>query len=329
MPKTLRNVYFKNLTFEKLIQAHERAIKGKRNKKDMILFVRDLETNVSKLMDELISGEYKLGKYRVFKIYEPKERIIMALPYRDRIVHQWYVEEFIKPIFVPRLIKDTYACIDSRGAHACYKQTQKYMRRMKNKYGSYYILKGDIKKYFYSINKDILFNILIKTIKDEHLIDLTKKLIYDDGNDKGIPIGNYTSQYFANIYLGELDNYIKKELHIKYYCRYLDDFVILLPTKEECVIALNKIRIFLKQKLDLELNQKTRYFPNKFGCNFWGYIIHEYYILLRRRCIKNIKRKLRNNDLELKNFYGHLKHANCFGFIEWVNIEINKKKNSK
>ena len=203
------------------------------------------------------------------------------------------------------------------------------MRRMKNKYGSYYILKGDIKKYFYSINKDILFNILIKTIKDEHLIDLTKKLIYDDGNDKGIPIGNYTSQYFANIYLGELDNYIKKELHIKYYCRYLDDFVILLPTKEECIIALNKIRIFLKQKLDLELNQKTRYFPNKFGCNFCGYIIHEYYILLRRRCIKNIKRKLRNNDLELKNFYGHLKHANCFGFIEWVNIEINKKKNSK
>ena len=114
MPKTLRNVYFKNLTFEKLIQAHERAIKGKRNKKDMILFVRDLETNVSKLMDELITGEYKLGKYRVFKIYEPKERIIMALPYRDKIVHQWYVEEFIKPIFVPRLIKDTYACIDSR-----------------------------------------------------------------------------------------------------------------------------------------------------------------------------------------------------------------------
>ena len=86
MPKTLRNVYFKNLTFEKLIQAHERAIKGKRNKKDMILFVRDLETNVSKLMDELISGEYKLGKYRVFKIYEPKERIIFRLPYYpDRI----------------------------------------------------------------------------------------------------------------------------------------------------------------------------------------------------------------------------------------------------
>ena len=170
-----------------------------------------------KLLKSFKEGTFTTSKYKTFKIYEPKERIIMALPYRDRIVHQWYVEEFIKPIFVPRLIKDTYACIDSRGAHACYKQTQKYMRRMKNKYGSYYILKGDIKKYFYSINKDILFHILIKTIKDEHLIDLTKKLIYDDGNDKGIPIGNYTSQYFANIYLGELDNYIKKELHIKYY----------------------------------------------------------------------------------------------------------------
>ena len=162
MPKTLRNVYFKKLSFEKLIEAHYRAILGKRNKRETLLFEEDLETNIANLYDDLITGNYKTGKYRDFYVYEPKKRLIKSLPYRDRIVHQWYVEEFIKPIYVPRFIKDTYACIENRGTHLCSKVTQKYMRKMKKKYGSYYILKADIKKYFYSINKDILFNILKK-----------------------------------------------------------------------------------------------------------------------------------------------------------------------
>ena len=334
MPKTIRNVFYDKLTFINLVKAHYRAVLGKRNKREILLYEQDLETNISNILYLLQTNTYKLGKYREFKIYEPKERTIKSLPYKDRVVHQWYVYEFIKPYFVKRFIKDTYACIDGRGTHLCSRVAQKYMKRMYYKYGrDYYIIKGDIKKYFYSIDKDILYNILAKSIKDKDLLKLTKILIYDNDDPKGIPIGNYTSQYYANIYLNELDHYIKDELKIKYYLRYMDDFCIYLPTKDECIEVLNKIKLFLKDKLDLELNNKTRYYPSKFGTNFCGYIIHENYMLLRKRCIKNIKKKLREGTLILKNFEGHLKHANSYNFINKIklyeenNKSINLKKN--
>ena len=332
MPKTIRNVFYKKLTFTNLIEAHYRAVIGKRNKKEILLFEQDLETNISNILYQLETNTYKLGKYREFKIYEPKERIIKSLPYKDRVVHQWYVHEFIKPYFVKRFIKDSYACIDEKGTHLCSRTTQKYMKRMYHKYGrNYYTIKGDIKKYFYSIDKDILYKILSKTIKDKNLLSLTKVLIYDNDDPKGIPIGNYTSQYYANIYLNELDHYIKDNLKVKYYLRYMDDFVILLPTKEECHIILNKIREFLKENLDLELNHKTRIYPSKFGCNFCGYVIHENYMLLRKRCIKKIKRKLRKGELILENYHGHLMHANSYNFCKKIaeNILLYQDKEQK
>ena len=144
----------------------------------------DLETNIVKILEDIKKNRYKFGRYREFIIKEPKERLIKALPYRDRIVHQWYVEEFIKPFFCPRFIKDTYACIDNRGTHKAIDVVSKYMKRMKNKYGKYYILKCDIKKYFYSIDKTILIEILNKKIKDKKLLDFTK-LILNDDSDKG------------------------------------------------------------------------------------------------------------------------------------------------
>lgn len=209
MCKTIKNSFDKKLTFVNLINAHNRAVKNKRNKFEILNYEEDLETNISNLLYELKSETYKLGRYREFKIYEPKERVIKSLPYKDRIVHQWYVYEFIKPFIVPRFIKDTYSCLDDRGTHLCVKATQKYMNNMQIKYGSYYIIKGDIKKYFYSIDKEILFNIMKKYISDKKLLNLTKLFIFDDDNPLYIPIGNYTSQYYANIYLNELDHYIK------------------------------------------------------------------------------------------------------------------------
>src|SRR5574344_1627965 len=291
MPKTIKNIFDKKLTFISLIKAHKRAVMGKRNKIEVLLFEMDLETNIANIYDNLKNEKYKLGKYREFKIFEPKERIIKSLPYKDRVVHQWYVHEFIKPYFVPRFINDSFACIDSRGTLKAVVKTQKYMQKMYEKYGNYYIIKGDIKKFFYSINKDILFNILNKYIQDKKILWLTKILIYDNDDIKGIPIGNYTSQYFANIYLNELDHYLKDKLKIKYYLRYMDDFIIILKNKEDCKNILNKIKIFVNKKLDLELNHKTKYFPSKFGANFCGYIIHENYLLLRKSAIKKIKLK--------------------------------------
>ncbi len=141
------------------------------------------------------------------------------------------------------------------------------MRIMKRKYGSYYILKCDIKKYFYNINKDILFSILKRSMSDKELLNFTLVLL--NSEDKvGIPIGNYTSQYFANIYLNELDHYVKETLRISYYVRYMDDFILLLDTKKECISILKKIQFFLENKLELKLNDKSRYYPNKMGVNF-------------------------------------------------------------
>ena len=186
---------------------------------------------------------------------------------------------------------------------------------MCKRYGDYYILKGDIKKYFYSIDKDVLFNIMHKYIKDLKLLELTRILIYDDINKKSIPIGNYTSQYFANIYLNELDQYVKKELKIKYYLRYMDDFCILVSNKEEAKLTYEKIEIFLNNNLKLEMNHKSRYYPSKFGINFCGYIIHENYRLLRKRCIKNLKMKFKKSCLNINNYKGHLKYSNCYNFL--------------
>ena len=318
MSKTIKRSFDKKLTFIKLMNAHYRAVIGKRNKVEILKFEEDLETNVANLLIQLKEGKYRLGKYREFTIYEPKERLIKSLPYKDRIVHQWYIYEFIKPFIIPRLIKDTYACLDNRGTHKCVKQTQKYMRLMSKKYGTYYILKGDITKYFYSIDKDILFNIMYKYIKDQKLLELTKILIYDNDNKKSIPIGNYTSQYFANIYLNELDQYIKNELKIKYYLRYMDDFCILVSSKDKAKIIYDKIRIFLNNNLKLEMNHKSRYYPSNFGINFCGYIIYEKYILLRKRCIKNLKKKSKEKNFNINIYKGHLLYANCFNFIKKI-----------
>ena len=315
MPKTIRNIFDKKLDFINLIDAHYRAKIGKVNKKEIMVFEQDLETNISNILYQLKNNIYTLGKYRSFTIYEPKERLIKSLPYKDRIVHQWYIHEFIKPYILPRLINDTYACIDGRGTHLCVNKTQKYMKKMKKKYDNYYVLKCDVKKYFYNIDKSILFKIMKKYISDKKILNLTKILIYDNEEKKGIPIGNYTSQYYANIYLNELDHYIKDNLKIKYYLRYMDDFVILLPTKDKCRVILDKIESYLYNNLKLELNHKSRYYPNKFGINFCGYIIHEDFILLRDRSKRKIKKEIKNNTFIYKHYYGHLKHANCYNFL--------------
>ena len=154
------------MTFESLLSAHARASKTKRNSKEVLIFEIDLETNLVNLYKQLKNGTYKMGKYREFKIYEPKERVIRSLPYIDRMVHQWYIHEFIKPYITPRFIKDSYACIDGRGTHKAVETLQEYMRKMKNKYGSYYILKCDVRRFFYNIDKDVLLAILSKIIKD-------------------------------------------------------------------------------------------------------------------------------------------------------------------
>ena len=329
MPKKIKNMFDEKLTFEKMLQAHYRAKQHKTYKNEVINYEINLENNITNLINNLKNGTYRLGKYFTFKLYEPKERVIKALPYRDRIVHQWYIEEFIKPYIVPKLINTTFACLTDRGTHRAVEEVQKQMRIFKRNYGDFWVLKCDIRKFFYSINPFILFTIMKKYIADPKLLKLTRILIFSEPVDKdqlGIPIGNYTSQFFANIYLNELDQYIKRELKIKYYTRYMDDFILLLKTKSECIEFKKKIEDFLDKNLNLKLNDKSRYYPYKMGVNFCGYRIFTTHKLLRTSSKKKIKRnvkkwnkKYQNNSLDLfytmqslNSWLGHSNHCNSF-----------------
>lgn len=340
MPKTIKNIFFEKLTFENMLNAHIRASKGKRLKKEVIIFEMDLESNIIRIVDEIKNGVYKFGEYREFIIYEPKERVIKSLPYRDRIVHQWYVEEFIKPYFMKRFINDTYACLDERGTHKAVYNVQMQMRKARRMYGeSYYVLKTDIKKCFYSIDKNILINILSKRIKDKKLLEFSK-VILDDGNDVGIPIGNYTSQFFANIYLNELDHYVKDELKVKFYTRYMDDQIFLLKDKLEAKRVLSLVRLFINDNLNLNLNEKSKYFPNYKGIDFCGYIIYDSHIILRKRFKNKFKKnirfwaKLKREDalydkkflMSYNSFLGHASHANSYNYVKKIK-QVMKDKN--
>lgn len=147
MPRTIRNVYDKAVSFDKILMAHKKARRGKKEKKDVIIFELNLESEILRLEEELKHGTYTPKKYKSFKIYEPKERIIMASPYTDRVVHQWYVENFIKPYFVPQFITTSYAGIENRGMHKASKDVQEAMRQAKKSWNEYYILKMDMTKY--------------------------------------------------------------------------------------------------------------------------------------------------------------------------------------
>lgn len=325
VPYKIRKRFYEALTFEKMLEAHERAKKGKMSKLGVLNFELNLETNIVNLVEQIKKGEYKTGKYRSFMVYDPKEREIKALPYIDRVVHQWYVEEFIKKYIVPKFIKDTYACIVRRGTHKAVYALQKYMKIANRQFDtSYYILKMDIKKFFYNINHQILFDIMKENIEDKKLLEFTKLLIDSDGEDIGIPIGNYTSQFFANIYLDKLDKFIKHDLKIDYYVRYMDDFVLLVRNKTSAKTIYNNIEKFLHNKLKLSLNSKSRYYPCAFGANFCGYRIWNTHRLIRNRSKKIIKKKIimwndfysdgkltrKNYLLSFNSWLGHIKHAN-------------------
>jgi hypothetical protein len=200
------------------------------------------------------------------------------------------------------------------------------MKEAKKDYGDFFILKMDIKKFFYSINQSILFDIIKKYMCDKKLLELSSKLIFSDREKVGIPIGNYTSQYFANMYLNELDYYVKHKLKIKYYLRFMDDFIILVDNKETAKIVFKKVENFIKINLDLDLNHKSRYFPSSMGIDFCGYRVFQTHKLIRNSSKKRMRKRIKkwnklyiNGELDLysvrcslNSWTSHIKHANSY-----------------
>ena len=292
MPKTIRNEYDKKLTYENLMKAHLESRKGKSLRKEIILFNLKQEEYIMWLYEQLKNGTYKHSGYTTFYVTEPKLRIIEKSIYLDRIVHRWYVDNFMKQYFRKSFINTSYACLEDKGMHKACLDVQNTMKHCKRIWSNYYIIKMDVAKYFQNIDKEILYKILLRKIKDKKLLWLTKEILYSNGKEKGLPIGNYTSQCFANIYLNEIDQYAKHNLKLKYYFRYMDDIVVLVKTKNEGIQKLQLIREFLKEKLDLELNSKTQIFKSAQGVNFCGYKINEYRLKIREKG----KRKLKNKS---------------------------------
>lgn len=300
MPKTVRNKFYENLTYEKLLEAHIKSRKGKGYRKEIILFNLKQEEYIMYLLEKLKNKTYKHGGYTTFYISEPKVRKIEKSRYIDRIVHRWVVDNFLEPYFVPQFIYSSFACLKNKGMHKSAKYVKEKMQHCKRIWGEYYILKMDIAKYFDNINKNILLDIIKRKIKDENILWLIKEILFSQKREKGLEIGNYTSQMFANIYLNEVDQYVKHKLKIKYYCRYLDDSVLMVKTKKEAKEALKKIQIFLKEKLELELNKKTQIFKNKQGVNFCGYKINEYRMKIRDKGKRKLKKKIKKLKYEIK-----------------------------
>lgn len=291
MPKTIRNEFDKKLSYENLMKAHKLSRKGKGYRKEIILFNLKQEEYIMWLYEKLKTGTYKHSGYAVFYVTEPKLRKIEKSKYIDRIVHRFVVDNFLEPYFVPTFLNTSYACLKGRGMHTACIEVQKAMKHLSRIWGRYYILKMDVRKYFQNIDKDILYKILNKKIQDNKLLWLLKEIIYSNEGKKGLAIGNYTSQMFANIYLNEIDQYVKNNLKCKYYFRYLDDSIAMFKTKEEAKIALERITVFLKDRLELELNEKTQIFKNTQGINFCGYKINENRLKIRDKRKEETKEK--------------------------------------
>ena len=331
MPKTIRNQYHKYLTYDKLLEAHLKARKGKGYRKDVILFNLKQEEYIMWLLEQLQTKTYKHGGYTVFYVTEPKLRKIEKSKYIDRIVHRWLVDNFLEPAFVPQFINTSYACLKNRGMHKACLDVQRKMQHCKRIWGEYYILKMDISKYFDNIHKNILLKIVKRKIKDKDVLWLINEILYAQKREKGLEIGNYTSQMFANIYLNEIDQYIKHKLKVKFYFRYLDDSVIFVKTKEKAKQILEKIKIYLKENLELELNKKTQIFKSKQGVNFCGYKINEYRLKIRDRGKRKLKKKVKKLTEKIKqgqisNKEAHKYLAGHMGYIKIANTYNLEKK---
>ena len=283
------------------------------------------------LYEQLKNGTYKHSGYTSFYVTEPKVRLIEKSAYIDRIVHRWYVDNFMKEYFIKSFINTSYACLENRGMHKACINVQNTMKHCKRIWNNYYIIKMDIAKYFQNIDKSILYNILQRKIKDKKLLWLTKEILYSNGVEKGLPIGNYTSQCFANIYLNELDQYAKHYLKLKYYYRYMDDVVVMVRNKKEAIQKLQQIREFLTTNLKLELNSKTQIFKSSQGVNFCGYKINEYRLKIRTKGKKKLKNKIKKLKYEIKTKQIDTKEAHKFltghlGYIDIANVKNLEEK---
>lgn len=335
MAKTYNNLFPQIYAFDSLHAAYLRARAGKRSRQEVQRFEQDLEGNLIQLQNELIWGEYQIGTYRLFKVYEPKERQVAALPFRDRVVQHALVAA-IEPLWERRFIADSYACRPGRGTHRGADRAQAMLRKVKREHGQIAVLKGDIAKYFQSIDHGVIKQQLRRRIACrptlallDHIIDSANVLHGTPG--VGLPIGNLTSQLCANIYLHDLDEFVKHGLRERHYARYMDDFIVVHHDKTHLQQVRVQMEDFLEQRLRLRTNHKTDVFPIALvrgrALDFLGYRIWPTHRRLRKSSINRITRTLRRLQRQyamgrvglarvgesVQSWVAHAMHADALG----------------
>ncbi len=311
------NLYHLICDIDNLILAEKKASRNKSKQYGVKWFNKNKDMNILMLNEALINKTFKTSEYSIFTIKDPKEREIYKLPYYpDRIVHH-AIMNILESIFVDTFTKDTYNCIKKRGIHGALNSLTK---SLKDKDNNLYCLKLDIKKFYPNINNDILKSLLRRKFKDKDLLWILDEII---DSTKGIPIGNYLSQYFGNFYLTYFDHWLKEELKVKSYFRYCDDIVITHNSKEYLKDVFNKIKIYLKDKLKLEIKSNYQIFLiSKRGIDFVGYVSYYRYIKLRKSIKKRIIRMLRynRNIKSIASYNGWLVHCNSINFRRKYNL---------
>ena len=317
-------------TFENLYEAYKGCRKSKQHKGEVIRFETNLSLNLTNLMNDIVSKKYKLGEYRIFFIYEPKKRVIEALPFKDRVVIKCFCDVVLRNKIEKKLIYDNAACRIDKGTTFAIRRLEKFLRdeyRKENNNNIYY-LKCDITKYFPSIDHEILLNLLKKIGFSEDEMWMIEKLIKEQPNDAniGLPLGNQSSQWFALLYLNVIDRFVKEVLKIKGYIRYMDDMILIHRDKKYLQYCLKEIENKCTTELKLSLNKKTQIGIVKNGIDFLGYrhILNENGSITRKlrasskqrlkRHLKTLK-KLRDKEIVdddyvyiRKNaFYNHIK----------------------
>ncbi len=311
--KSYSNLYKQVCDLENIKLAWKKARKRKTLKNYVVQFDKYFKENLLQLRADLIFHSYRPLPLNTFVIRDPKTRKISVSDFRDRIVHHALCN-IIEPLFDKLFIFDNYANRKGKGTLAAIKRLNYFMRKVshngsvvnksKNKVRGFF-LKGDIKHYFETVNHNTLIEIIFRKIKDPEILFLIKNILKNYSPKEegvGMPLGNLTSQFFANIYLNELDQFVKHALRVKYYIRYVDDFVILHNDKNQLCFYKDKINEFLKNKLFIELSlNKSKIKPLNRGIEFLGFRNFYYHKLLRERNIRKIYRKISN----LKNNYDH------------------------
>lgn len=326
MPKTARHIWENVLEWENLLRAAKEASRGKRYRGEVMRFNARLEENLLTIRRRLRAGEWRPAPYREFEVFEPKRRLIHAPAFADRVVHHALVQ-VIGPCFERRFVFQSFACRAGKGTHAASGYLTDMLRQAAAGGGPVYALKADVEKYFYSIDHEILLRVAARTIGDPDVLQVLRVLVTQSGcikGSRGLPLGALTSQLMANVYLDQLDHYIKDTLGVRFYVRYMDDFILLHRDKAELWRLLAEIRDFLAYELHLSLNRKTRVFPAAQGVDFAGYRHWVDHTLPRRRNVARAKKRFKGlsrlyarGEIELDtvracmaSFTGYMKHCN-------------------